>query len=42
MKRLSIKIIGVLMIAIFLLHGSVLLAANSEENKLKNEKNRIL
>ena len=41
MKRLSIKIIGVLMIAIFLLHGSVLLAANSEENKLKNEQNEI-
>lgn len=41
MKRLSIKIIGVLMIAIFLLQGSVIFAANSEENKLKNQQNEI-
>lgn len=41
MRRLGLKIIGVLIIAIFLLQGSVLLAANAEESKLKNEQNAI-
>lgn len=41
MKRVGFKIIGVLIIAIFLLHSSVLLAANAEETKLKNEQSEI-
>ena len=40
MKKVGLKIIGVLVIAIILLHSNVLLAANSaEESNLTNKKN---
>lgn len=41
MKRLGLKIVGVVVIAIFLLQSSVILAASSEQTKLNNEKNKI-
>ncbi len=41
MKRLGLKIIGLLIIAIVLFQSNVLLAVNSEENKLKNEQSAI-
>ena len=41
MKKLGWKIIGLLMIFIFLLQSNVLLAVNSEESKLKNEQSAI-
>lgn len=41
MRRLEFKIVGILIIAVFLLHSNVMLAASSEETKLKNEQNEI-
>lgn len=42
MKKLSLKIIGVLIIAIFLVQNSIVIAAMStEEKQLNNEKNEI-
>lgn len=41
MRRLGFKIMGILIIAVFLLHSNMLLAASSEETKLKNEQNEI-
>lgn len=41
MKKLGLKIIGILVIGIFLLQSSIVIAANSEETKLKNEQNEI-
>lgn len=41
MKRLGFKIIGILVISIVLLQGSVAIAVSSEETKLKNEQNAI-
>lgn len=41
MKKLGLKVIGVVIIAVFLLHSSVLLAASSEEVKLNNQKSEI-
>lgn len=41
MKRLGLKIVGVVVIAIFLLQSSVIFAATSEQNKLNSEKNKI-
>lgn len=41
MRKLGLKIIGVLIIGIFLLQSPVVIAASSEETKLKNEQNEI-
>ena len=41
MKKVGLKIIGLLIIAIVLSHNSILLAVNSEETKLKKEQNEI-
>lgn len=41
MKKLGLKIIGVVVIGIFLLQSSVIFAATAEQNKLNNEKNKI-
>lgn len=41
MRKLSLKILGVLIVTIFLLQSTVLLAANSEETNLKNQQSEI-
>lgn len=41
MKKIGLKIIGVIIIAIFLLQSNVVIATSSEVNNLQNEKNEI-
>ncbi len=41
MKKIGVKILGILLVGIFLLQNSVILAASSEEAKLRNEQQEI-